>query len=314
VLKDESGTVAFLTDIPVKATGAEINTGTDNDKFATPKAIADSNVWRSEKAGQINALPSQTLADTGVFLWESAGDSFAKVKTTFGVIKSTLKTYFDTLYQTIIYKAIGSDINTGTNDTQYVTPKAIADSNVFRSEKLGQINALTEISEPFDNDSFVIDDSNDGVKLYSKKKVLWSTFKTFFGLWTTVSAGRIKTENSINVEVETSGTNDVATIINIIRETTGTAAAGIGAAIVFNIELSAGGVATTSYIVSKVTTMTSPEKSMLEFWNGGGRSCFINENNDLEMQALKTLIIQSPDGTRYKIQVDNSGNLSTTTA
>lgn len=30
--------------VPVKATGAEINTGTDDAKFATPKAIADSNI------------------------------------------------------------------------------------------------------------------------------------------------------------------------------------------------------------------------------------------------------------------------------
>ena len=39
--------LAFLSDIPsvpVKATGAEINTGTDDAKFATAKAIADSNI------------------------------------------------------------------------------------------------------------------------------------------------------------------------------------------------------------------------------------------------------------------------------
>ena len=39
--------IAFLGDIPsvpVKATGAEINTGTDDAKFATPKAIADSDI------------------------------------------------------------------------------------------------------------------------------------------------------------------------------------------------------------------------------------------------------------------------------
>ena len=34
--------IAFLADIPDKATDAEINTGTDDAKFATPKAIADS--------------------------------------------------------------------------------------------------------------------------------------------------------------------------------------------------------------------------------------------------------------------------------
>lgn len=35
---------AETSSLPVKATGAEINTGTNDTKFATPKAIADSNV------------------------------------------------------------------------------------------------------------------------------------------------------------------------------------------------------------------------------------------------------------------------------
>lgn len=40
--KNADGTVAYTTDIPVKATGAEIDTGTDDAKFATAKAITDS--------------------------------------------------------------------------------------------------------------------------------------------------------------------------------------------------------------------------------------------------------------------------------
>ena len=45
----DSVTVLYLTSInlstpiPTKATGADINTGTDDDKFATAKALADSN-------------------------------------------------------------------------------------------------------------------------------------------------------------------------------------------------------------------------------------------------------------------------------
>ena len=36
--------IAFIADVPVKASGAEIDTGTDDAKFATAKAIADSKV------------------------------------------------------------------------------------------------------------------------------------------------------------------------------------------------------------------------------------------------------------------------------
>ena len=64
--------VAFLSDIPavpVKATGAEINTGTDDAKFATAKAIADSTVSKSAKS---ETLTNKTIGDD-MLLDENAG-------------------------------------------------------------------------------------------------------------------------------------------------------------------------------------------------------------------------------------------------
>ncbi len=52
--------IAFLSDIPsvpVKATGAEVTTGTNDDKFATPKALKDANI----KAG---VVPTSATVDT----------------------------------------------------------------------------------------------------------------------------------------------------------------------------------------------------------------------------------------------------------
>jgi hypothetical protein len=37
------------------------------------------------------------------------------------------------------------------------------------------------------------------------------------------------------------------------------------------------------------------------------------KGSDVELNADQRLIIVSPDGTRYQIQTDNSGNLSTST-
>lgn len=49
--------------IPVKATGAEVNTGTDDDKFVTPKAVEDSDY---AKTAAIPVKASGAEVDTGV--------------------------------------------------------------------------------------------------------------------------------------------------------------------------------------------------------------------------------------------------------
>lgn len=58
---------------PVKATGAEINTGTDDAKFATPKAIADSNL------AFLSDIPSVPVKATGAEI--DAGSDDAKFAT-----------------------------------------------------------------------------------------------------------------------------------------------------------------------------------------------------------------------------------------
>lgn len=76
--------IAFIGDIPVKATGAELDTGTDNDKFATAKALADS--------------------------------AYAKTSD-------------------IPVKATGAEINTGTDNDKMVTSKSIDDSYIGQTLK-----------------------------------------------------------------------------------------------------------------------------------------------------------------------------------
>lgn len=78
----EDSSYTKTSDIPVKATGAEIDTGTDDDKFATPKAIADSGL----------AFTSD-----------------------------------------IPVKATGAEIDTGTDDAKFATPKAIEDSSYMKN-------------------------------------------------------------------------------------------------------------------------------------------------------------------------------------
>lgn len=65
----------------VKATGAEIDTGSDDAKFATAKAIRDSGLLSGAVAGEINGLTEKTtLAAADLFLIEDSADSNNKKK------------------------------------------------------------------------------------------------------------------------------------------------------------------------------------------------------------------------------------------
>lgn len=100
--------------VPVKATGAEVTNGTDDDKFATPKAIAD--------AG-ITITPVKA---TGAEI--NTGIDDAKFATAKAIADSDVAFLSD--IPTLPVKASGSEINTGTDDAKFATAKAIADSNV----------------------------------------------------------------------------------------------------------------------------------------------------------------------------------------
>ena len=95
----------------VKASGAEIDTGTDDAKFATSKAIRDSGVLSSSVAGEIYALTNKaTPVDADLVVIEDSETSptaYLKKKLSWTNIKATLKSYFDTLYSTGVVTKCG---------------------------------------------------------------------------------------------------------------------------------------------------------------------------------------------------------------
>lgn len=211
--------------LPVKASGAEINAGTDDAKFATSKAISDSKLARiiigtcttarttaakevtisdyTLRAGDTLAITfsdgfsvnSATLnvngtgavaikvggvAVTTSLLSVAAGTSFtlnlyydgtsfytpgSSLNTTYSVITeaeitagtaTTARSISGQRSEFIVTKArnglmettnkaIGTDINTGTDDSKYVTSKAITDSNIIFSSDLSVYYTKTEV-------------------------------------------------------------------------------------------------------------------------------------------------------------------------
>jgi hypothetical protein len=95
---------------PVKATGAEVITGTDDAKFATPKALADAGLVPMTKA-------------TGAEV--TAGTDDAKY--------TTPKAIKDAGIMATPVKASSAEITTGTDDAKFATPKAIKDAGIVAS-------------------------------------------------------------------------------------------------------------------------------------------------------------------------------------
>lgn len=108
---------------PVVATGAEIDTGTDDEKFASPLAIQNSGILSTTKDSQLTGLANlATPLDTDLLLVEDQSAGGAKKYSTWANIKATLKSYFDSVTTTLTNKTISGASNTITGlKTGYIS-------------------------------------------------------------------------------------------------------------------------------------------------------------------------------------------------
>lgn len=110
----EDSSYAKTSAIPVKATGAEINTGTDDAKFATSKAIADSNVaFVSDIPVKASGAEVDTGTDDAKFVTPKAMEDSSYAKTS-----------------AIPVKASGAELAATTDDAKFATAKALDDAGI----------------------------------------------------------------------------------------------------------------------------------------------------------------------------------------
>jgi hypothetical protein len=98
-LQNKTGTVALTSDIPVKATGTEVDTGTDDAKFVTAKALTDSDYMKEVSAdgkylltGLSNYPDIGNPASDDTFLMLTSADGLQ------GLTVESLLKYLDTIY------------------------------------------------------------------------------------------------------------------------------------------------------------------------------------------------------------------------
>lgn len=104
VIGNTSGTNTGDQTLPVKASGSEIDTGTDDAKFTTAKALTDS-----------HKVPTVTPSTTGKLLRSNGTDWTSAAVTTADIAASTDKNYVTDAQQTVIAATSGTNTGDQTN-------------------------------------------------------------------------------------------------------------------------------------------------------------------------------------------------------
>ncbi|MBK9356794.1 MAG: hypothetical protein IPN08_05265 [Bacteroidales bacterium] len=119
-------------------TGAEIDTGTDNIKYASPLAIRNSGLISTAANGEFTSLAAKnTPVDADELLIEDSAASAVKRKLTWGAVKATLKTYFDTLYNLYVHPNHSGDVTSVADGATTIA------NNVVSNAKLADVPVST---------------------------------------------------------------------------------------------------------------------------------------------------------------------------
>ncbi|MHC1775725.1 MAG: hypothetical protein AB9834_09960 [Lentimicrobium sp.] len=119
-------------------TGAEIDTGTDNIKYASPLAIRNSGLVSTAASGEFSALAEKvTPVDADTILIEDSAASFGKKKLTWAGLKATLVTYFNTLYNMYVHPNHSGDVTSVADGATTIA------ANVVSNTKLADVPTAT---------------------------------------------------------------------------------------------------------------------------------------------------------------------------
>jgi hypothetical protein len=192
-------------------------------------------------ASQIEDLAGKTTpVDADVLLIEdSAGATpYSKQKLTWANLKATLKTYFDTIYK---WEADTNGVKLKTNtDNVGIGGGSTSGSKLYVTATVSYGTYSNLNSTDPDGAAVLAYSQNKGAAFYGYSK-------------DGVGIDVLSDNNSAaRLEVRPSSTNSVVTILKLIRNTVGTAAANLGGRILFSNKLSSGSYIDSGFIESKI--------------------------------------------------------------
>lgn len=180
-----------------------------------------SDTWQSSVDAQISGLTEKTSpADADNFVIDDSADTNKKKRITWSYLKSALNNifygatpaqFFATAEKTTLTNADLIIIeDSASTPTAYAKKKVSWTNikvflktyfdNIYYGNVAGQFNATPNKSTIVSNDIFIIEDSADANK---KKKVLFSSLASVFGLWSVVTHG-IKTSHRVGINADPS--------------------------------------------------------------------------------------------------------------
>ncbi len=224
LLPDASGIIALTSDITslAKASGADINAGTDDAKYVTSLSIRNSNIFSAEKAGQFSTLTEKTsITANDAFVVEHASGGAKQL-----LKWSRIKAYNDNLYYGNVagqFNATVEKTSLASNDRLIIedsqdsyAKKSFKWSTVVKTldsiyywDTDSQFYSTTKKTTLEDNDIFIIEDAASIPTAYAKKSLKYSTLKTaldsLYGFWSAVTHG-IKTNSNVGIGIDATST------------------------------------------------------------------------------------------------------------
>ena len=251
-----------------------------------------------------------SLADNDIMVIEDSAAVWAKKRIKWSTFKSSLYWIMGTYgLKTTSNVGIGTDATS--TEALKVDGKVLIDGSDVTASHALSITAPYPLS---------ITGTGDGDQTFTVDST--GTNNAIVGHATSGIGGQFMSDSGIALKsyINPVSTASAAIIAEFIRQTSRTAANGIEGQIRIGIENAAGNVIYPTYLSTKLTDASSGAAQFIIYHNSAAR-VMIDEYNDLVCKTGVDLrfesygdgpVIVSADGSKFRITVDNSGNLSTT--
>lgn len=241
------------------------------------------NIYYGNVAGQFNATPDKsTIVSNDIFIIEDSADANKKKKVLFSVLKSVLGLWSAVTHGIKTSYRVGINADPSTNEWLKVKGNVVIDGSDISSQYTVSVSGQYGINVSSTGDSeATIQAYSSGTNIAIKS----IADETVAGMFISKKAPAIQALR------DSTSTNTAEILLSLVRQTSGTAADGIGALIQFGIENAAGSVIYPAYLGARLTNATAgSEKGEIVFILNSAIRAMITDEFDFKLTEGHTII------------------------